>query len=86
MNRESIELTVKNAINETLDESLQINNEDKLVDLGFDSMDAVCLIVILNDNLNTKLPSDSFDEIESVNDVIHSISEFLRSDADIKSS
>lgn len=77
MDKIEIEKIVKDVINESLNESLAIENESSLVKLGIDSVDIVSILVLLDQRLSIELPAESFDGIDTVQDVIDALYEYM---------
>ena len=63
---------IKEVIAEHLGLPLSDVSEEKSLskDLGADSMDAVDLLMAMNETFNTKLPSEELDQVETVQQLI----------------
>jgi acyl carrier protein len=54
-----------------------INSESVLKDLGISSLDAITIIYELEEEFDIEVPSDDLDNLDSVQDIINSISELI---------
>jgi acyl carrier protein len=55
-----------------------ITSESVLKDLGISSLDAITIVYELEEEFDIEVPSDDLDNLESVQDIVDSISELIK--------
>ncbi len=72
-----IETIVKDAIRESSNIPLKVENNSSLESLNLDSIDAISILCIIDSKLETELPAEIFDKSNTVQDIIENISKHI---------